>query len=1539
MEAGVEEAPLVPLILFWHAERCDHMLVASPDGTAYAQANGYALMRTVGLVRRDEAVGTKPLVQMYHSGMQDHALAIYTDDLGKRGYVRERVEGHAYEFKDLVPGSVLLATYHCEARCDTVGIADSATAEDVLKRRDYTLRKIEARIIPQAKTPRASPLAQPAARPRPVGDNRNGKAPPDLPDMLPLNVVNPSPQSSLDTGRIHPLCVSEKTLETWLMPPPRDPPETDASFARDDPLDVTYPQRHSPLSARQRINAYKPAESAHTPHDTAPRHSNADVQAHRWHIGAAARQETPAAVSPVDRVERPPADWYPSNVARTTQVQLSGPVDSPHGRRQSPARPVRSPPKRALGPQLLPRDPSQGRASPVSPVGDTRSQSRQSRSRSSSRGAAGEPPQEGHVELMAATGAPGPARGGSVVGIGWVKSEGCTEDTPLRRGSAGSRFPVSPITPKDNCGHTVPQRTPVASLLAISKRAPNAYDDDDDDDLEVSFNPELPPAQAGDATRVGSREMDGSCDPLSPENTPAHAPVPPPVQLVKGESLKDLTHAHSTETAGVWTATRLRQCGGRDAEDPYGQHETSLLVADESGPLQSELPKPEEGRPSRSSLRQRVAPPLSIDTPLPGSRRRASTLHAPLSVPTNHSSLCDFVRVEKPNLLELDKLSTEHLEALTQAVVRIQKIFRGHSDRLRFKTGLARIAKLVDQVVVNDAAEKNVHQLEAAVGKMEESLLTHGFTTPGELSELRQQAARLKMSYQTITEEAAQRKRKANARLDRIKEVVGVGSDKGVQSNVMRVIEMVLAWIRSFWFIGMLCWLTELAIGAGDGNEEDMDSQQTAWQTEPVFRAIVEGDFAEFEKIMTQQPVKAHARDHFGATPLLVAMLINRTPQRSMVQWLLRKNPALAQDAYFTDLFKGEIALHFAIVHRDMPAVNMLLKAYPEGLFKRATGAFFQDREGGCYFGEWPLMFAVATNQPDLVMRLIDHGERLGKRRAELLDIRDTDANTLLHICVWHNLPDMYSFIEALCKESDPLPGFYESGLSVCFNKDGLTPFSLSAERGNVEMFAHLLEANTQVTWKYGAHSFRAVFIDEIESGFSDKPSILEILVEKEHEKLLDLPLVRNFLEKKWTKFVQRVFFRRIFMIVVYVFFFLMSLVTESHSKPHAGHCLPHLEPLWPFYEREGFLEKMMRFDTVMHFGDERKVDFTDVVQGAVTDWCLCEFNQTFVTSWSLFASRLSNTVVLLGALWKARRELGELQEGGLQAYFGVKGSMLLENVLASSFCLFIILTYLFRLLGWEAENLTGAMSALLLWSYVLWLMLGFKTTGPFIIMIWKMLADDMIQFLVIFLTFQLGFTQAFHLVLHSEGSQEEEYTPFLAHLKTSFEVLLGEINLDVASAQTPYPLIAYVLNVVYAVLVTILLLNLLISKMSTTYSIIEQESDAIWNLEFSRMILSLEGEISSEEKMNLRWWSVIDGRRCFMLPVLTESGKQQYWDSYKPNWDVVRKHKKRPASFRFPTGKGRPQPANVSPTRNRLASPGPEVSLSPPLRPLLERR
>ena len=101
------------------------------------------------------------------------------------------------------------------------------------------------------------------------------------------------------------------------------------------------------------------------------------------------------------------------------------------------------------------------------------------------------------------------------------------------------------------------------------------------------------------------------------------------------------------------------------------------------------------------------------------------------------------------------------------------------------------------------------------------------------------------------------------------------------------------------------------------------------------------------------------------------------------------------------------------------------------------------------------------------------------------------------------------------------------------------------------------------------------------------------------------------------------------------------------------------------------------------------------------------------------------------------------------------QGSGLLENCLACLFCMCIYITTILRLLDLQAEVAVSAMAAIIGWGYMLFFVMAFRLTGPFVVMIYKMLFNDVLRFFIIYAVFLAGFSQAFFILFDNNGTAE----------------------------------------------------------------------------------------------------------------------------------------------------------------------------------------
>eukprot|EP00808_Paulinella_micropora_P027384 g52013.t1 len=247
------------------------------------------------------------------------------------------------------------------------------------------------------------------------------------------------------------------------------------------------------------------------------------------------------------------------------------------------------------------------------------------------------------------------------------------------------------------------------------------------------------------------------------------------------------------------------------------------------------------------------------------------------------------------------------------------------------------------------------------------------------------------------------------------------------------------------------------------------------------------------------------------------------------------------------------------------------------------------------------------------------------------------------------------------------------------------------------------------------------------------------------------------------------------------------------------------------------------------------------------------------------------DVIVIVGVVYKLRIEINELRFQGTE-YFTVGGVAGLENTL----CWVLIISVTLSLILANVEEDNGAniffcsLSVLAAWAYMFSLLLGFELTGVFILMIYKILTGDVIRFTLVYLTVLIGFAAAFAAIVETrvDGSY---YWTFYQQMQVLFLVMLG--NADFESIQQnvykDYTWLAQLLLVLYVVMITIALLNLLIAMMGDTYQD-KKQSKVGWILAQAQNILSLENDITEG------FFQGTDNARRYWVEMDSTSGKQK---------------------------------------------------------------
>ena len=299
------------------------------------------------------------------------------------------------------------------------------------------------------------------------------------------------------------------------------------------------------------------------------------------------------------------------------------------------------------------------------------------------------------------------------------------------------------------------------------------------------------------------------------------------------------------------------------------------------------------------------------------------------------------------------------------------------------------------------------------------------------------------------------------------------------------------------------------------------------------------------------------ARGPVGENVLHLAVLFHTPESVKMAKYLIKRfGPSLLNAPYQTrrtttsdpGLYEGEVALHIAIVHKDLDLVQFMLM-HGARLDVHTIGAFFGP--GRVYFGETPFAFAASMGDKAIVTALLDHAQLSGgeKKKLETMTAVDAFGNTGLHVCVSNNQLEMHDF---LVDEW----GFPED----VRNNAGMTPFILAAHEGNASAFSSILRRRFSIVWKYGPVTNYSLSLADIDTVSSDPhahdSSVIDVILKKNHLQLLNHPILVAVLDMKWNAFGRRAFQKSILFYVIFLGFFTwqVDLHATKRSSIHEWH-------------------------------------------------------------------------------------------------------------------------------------------------------------------------------------------------------------------------------------------------------------------------------------------------------------------------------------------------------------------------------------------------
>ncbi|XP_008152192.2 transient receptor potential cation channel subfamily V member 6 [Eptesicus fuscus] len=587
-------------------------------------------------------------------------------------------------------------------------------------------------------------------------------------------------------------------------------------------------------------------------------------------------------------------------------------------------------------------------------------------------------------------------------------------------------------------------------------------------------------------------------------------------------------------------------------------------------------------------------------------------------------------------------------------------------------------------------------------------------------------------------------------------------------------------------------WFQRQESWAQSRDEQNLLQQKRILEC-PFLLAAKENDVQTLNKLLKYQACEVHQRGAMGETALHIAALYDNLEAATV---LMEAAPELVLEPMTSELYEGQTALHVAIMNQNVNLVRALL-AHGASVSARATGtAFHLSPHNPIYFGEHPLSFAACVGSEEIVRLLIEHGANI---RAQ-----DSLGNTVLHILVLQPNKtfacQMYNLLLSYDGRGDHL-----QSLDLVPNHQGLTPFKLAGVEGNTVMFNHLMQKWKHSQGTFGLTTYTLYDLTEIDSS-GDEPSLLELIVttkKREARQILDQTPVKELVSLKWKRYGRPYFCLLGALYVLYIICFTMCCIyrplkprTDNRTQPRDNTLLQ---------------QKLLQ---------EAYVTPQDAIR------------------------LVGELITVIGAVFILIVEIPDIFRVGITQFFGhtILGGPF--HVLIITYAFMVLVTMVMRLTNTSGEVVPMSFALVLGWCNVMYFARGFQMLGPFTIMIQKMIFGDLMRFCWLMAVVILGFTSAFYIIFQTENPDElGHFYNYPMALFSTFEMFLTIID-GPANYDVDLPFMYSITYAAFAIIATLLMLNLLIAMMGDTHWRVAHERDELWRAQVVATTVMLERKL-----------------------------------------------------------------------------------------------